>query len=105
MIPHSFSVLNFAICDSKRLASAANHGCQMLIWRPRSASLSTFKLLAAGAGVSVADAFPAGVPLGCGVVVLEVKGVGGAQAERMNRLERKAAQALRQRDISRLPAE
>src|SRR5215217_8770728 len=56
-MPHSFSVLNLATCDSNRLACAPNHGCQTVTCAPRNALGSTFKLLTAAAGVLCSDGF------------------------------------------------
>src|SRR6266545_2743148 len=100
-MPHSFSVLNFATCDAKRLASAPNHGYQTFTWTPRNASFSTFKLLTAGTGVFEPDALP--VAFGPGVRVLEAEGAEGVHAENRNSVEKRAMQALRKMGISRLP--
>ena len=78
-MPHSLSLLNFATCYSKRLASEPNHGCQTFTCAPRSASLSTFKLLTAGRGVSCADEFS--VAFGRGVRVLVSVEIGLEHAE------------------------
>src|SRR6187455_421245 len=76
-MPHSFSELNLATCDSNRLASVPNHGCQTLICVPRRALGSTSNVLTAGAGVS-RGTFSVTCADGVWVVIA---GVTGAHAE------------------------
>src|SRR5215218_10776720 len=101
-MPHSFSVLNLAICELIRLASAPNHGCQSFTWTPRSASFSICRLLTAGTGV-LTSAFAAGVAFGGGVRVLVSEGIEDVHAEKRRVSEKNAMQTLRKKGISRLP--
>src|SRR6476659_5529516 len=101
-MPHSFSVLNLATCESIRLASAPNHGCQSFTLIPRNASFSTCRLLTAGTGV-FASAFATSVAFGGGVRVLVSEGREDVQAEKINGSEKSVIQTLRKKGISRLP--
>src|SRR5688500_14795788 len=104
IMPHSFSVLNCAACDSKRLACAPNQGCQAFIWTPRNASFSTSNWLAAGIGVFVSDAFS--VAFGRGVGVFEsVAGDVDVHAERTNMDKVRTIQNLRAIRINMPPWE
>src|SRR5690349_12873290 len=88
-----------------RVASEPNHGCQSFTWTPRNAPLSTFKLLTAGIGAFVAEAFAAGVTFAGGVRVPVSDGTEGVHAEKMKTSEKSVMQILRKSGISRQPRE
>src|SRR5574341_331129 len=92
MMPHSFSVLNWATCASNKLACAPNHGCQIFTWTPCSASFWTFKLLAAGVDVFASDALS--VPFADGVGVLELVDIVDVHADRKNNPENKTTRGF-----------
>jgi hypothetical protein len=67
--------------------------------------LSTFKLLTAGTGAFVPEAFAAVVTFTGGVGVLVSDGREGVHAEKMNASEKSMMQILRKIGISRQPRE
>jgi hypothetical protein len=70
---------------------------------PRSASFSTFKLLAGGTGVFATDVIDEDVTFGRGVRVLDSEERGGVHEENMNRIEKRTTRILREKRISTLP--
>src|SRR5512143_3496283 len=91
---HSFSVLNFATCDWNKLASVPNHGSQTVTCVPRSASLLTLIVLAAGSGVFWSDGFS--LAFERGVPVPKTLGTGLPQAEMAKRTVTHIRQSFRE---------